>query len=146
MLTMMNHLFVPTALDNTTWPASMRTDIIGSLHKFMASLTEHAHETFGKTVLYIPHEDISDPASAAKDKALVQRLETSVIHWTRQIKEVVNYLDNSGACIASRVGPGGHCSRDGAQHGSGTAPLPQRRQRTMDRSGRSSSGQRGPRT
>lgn len=30
-----------------------------------------------------------------EDKDLVQRLETAIIHWTRQIKEVVQFLDNS---------------------------------------------------
>jgi len=93
MLNAMNNLYAPTALENSTWPASIRADIVGSLHKFLASLTEHAYETFSKTVLYIPKETIEDPTAAAKDKALVQRLESSVIHWTRQIKEVVNYLD-----------------------------------------------------
>ena len=98
MLSVMNNLYVPAALGNATWPQSLRTDMIGSLHKFMASLTEHTYETFNKTVLYIPKETIEDPVACAKDKSLVQRLETSVIHWTRQIKEVVNYLDNSGDC------------------------------------------------
>jgi hypothetical protein len=32
---------------------------------------------------------------AAKDKDLVQRLEATVIHWTRQIKEVVTNQDNA---------------------------------------------------
>ena len=47
-----------------------------------------AHQAKGKTALYIPGEDISDVKAAAKDKDLVQRLESTVIHWTRQIKEV----------------------------------------------------------
>jgi len=34
------------------------------------------------------------PENAAKQKDLVQRLETTLIHWTRQIKEVVNRQDD----------------------------------------------------
>jgi hypothetical protein len=52
----------------------------------MANLTERAHELKGKTVLYIPAEDIRDVAAAAREKDLVQRLESTLIHWTRQIK------------------------------------------------------------
>ncbi|CAG9464381.1 unnamed protein product [Pedinophyceae sp. YPF-701] len=103
LLRLMNTVYVPTMLENTSWPQSMRTDIIGSLHKFMASLTEHTHEMAGKTVLYIPKEQIGDPMVAAKDKQLVQRLEATVIHWTRQIKEVVNNLDNSD--LSDDAGP-----------------------------------------
>jgi dynein heavy chain len=53
-----------------------------------------ANQAKGKTVLYIPSENVADARAAAKDKDLVQRLETTVIHWTRQIKEVVNAQDH----------------------------------------------------
>ena len=41
-------------------------------------------------MLYIPMEPIGQPDVAAKQKDLVQRLESTLIHWTRQIKEVLN--------------------------------------------------------
>ncbi|XP_011850123.1 PREDICTED: dynein heavy chain 2, axonemal [Mandrillus leucophaeus] len=45
----------------------------------------------GHTVLYIPAEAMNmKPEVVVKDKELVQRLETSMIHWTRQIKEVLS--------------------------------------------------------
>ena len=47
-------------------------------------------------------EDVSDPLMASKDKDLTQRLESTVIHWTRQIKEVVNSSD----MFVPRSGPG----------------------------------------
>lgn len=56
----------------------------------MAVLTETAHAAHGNTVLYIPAEDLHDPATAARDHALVQRLDTIVVHWTRQVKDVLN--------------------------------------------------------
>ena len=62
----------------------------------MANLTEAAFAAKGQTLLYIPSEDLgATPELAAKEKDLVQRLESTLIHWTRQIKEVVNSQDNS---------------------------------------------------
>ena len=46
-------------------------------------------------MLYLPSEPIGDPAKVARDKEYVQQLESIVIHWTRQIKEVVNHHDNA---------------------------------------------------
>lgn len=56
----------------------------------MAALTEASHASKGRTTLYIPIEDLSDIEAAAKDKDLLQRLESTVIYWTRQIKEVTS--------------------------------------------------------
>ena len=58
------------------------------MHRFMASLTETAWDQRGTTTLYIPSEDLDNSELAAKQKDLVQRLESTLIHWTRQIKEV----------------------------------------------------------
>jgi dynein heavy chain len=44
--------------------------------------------------LYTPDEDLSDIDAAAKDKDLLQRLESTMIHWTQQIKEVVSNQDS----------------------------------------------------
>ncbi len=57
------------------------------------TLKKKAENAKGKTVLYLPAENIPSPEIAAKEKDLVQRLESTVIHWTRQIKEVVNNQD-----------------------------------------------------
>ena len=95
LLRLMDSVFVPNFLQNQTWPESIRKEFSGQLHKFMASLTETAHQMRGSTILYIPKEDLSVVDVCAKDKDLVQRLESSLIHWTRQIKEVVNNQGNS---------------------------------------------------
>ena len=34
-----------------------------------------------------------DPAEAARDHALVQRLDTAAVHWTRQVEAVVHCKD-----------------------------------------------------
>jgi dynein heavy chain len=63
----------------------------------MASLTECAWDQRGTTRLYIPSEEgLDTPEVAAKQKELVQRLESTLIHWTRQIKEVVNRQEEGG--------------------------------------------------
>lgn len=59
-------------------------------------------------MLYLPAESMpADPVAAAGDKDLVQRLEATVIHWTRQIKEVVSNQDNSTSSAASGGEGGG---------------------------------------
>ena len=54
------------------------------------------------TVLYIPQDDLMQSESAlSDDKSIIPRLEASLIHWTRQIKEVYNV--HSGSCLLSSV-------------------------------------------
>jgi len=71
----------------------------------MASLTETAWDAQGKTMLYIPLEPIGQPEVAAKQKDLVQRLESTLIHWTRQIKEVRTF--GLGLGVGSEADQGG---------------------------------------
>jgi dynein heavy chain len=99
----MNGIYVPRILGDTVWPESVKKDFAKQLHKFMASLTETANQARGKTVLYLPNETLNEIEAAAQDKDLVQRLESTVIRWTRQIKEVVNNQDN--AHNAETAGP-----------------------------------------
>jgi dynein heavy chain len=102
LLKVMSNVFVPTFLSTESWPESVKKEFSGQMHKFMASLTETSNQAKGHTVLYIPDEDLHNLEAAAQDKDLVQRLESTVIHWTRQIKEVVSnqetshHVDNSG--------------------------------------------------
>jgi len=93
LLNILRNVYVPQLLSSQSWPESVKKDFNGQLHKFMAKLTENAYEARGQTVLYIPYESIDDPASAARDKDFVKELESTVIHWTRQIKEIVNLQD-----------------------------------------------------
>ena len=93
LLHLMTGMFVPTFLSNGTWPESVRKDFSGQLHKFMACLTETTYELKGSTVLYLPAENIGDHDIAARDKDLVQRLENTLSHWDKQIKEVVSQQD-----------------------------------------------------
>lgn len=89
----MNNEFINRFLGENDWPEGVKKDFIASLHTFMMTITEHSMNTKGKTQLYIPSEDLNDIDTAATDKDLLQRLETTVIFWTRQIKELVSNQD-----------------------------------------------------
>lgn len=90
LLSKMNSDYLNKFLLDKSWPEGVRKDFTSGLHKFMAALTEASHIAKGRTTLYIPSEDLSDIEAAAKDKDLNQRLESTVIFWTRQIKDVVS--------------------------------------------------------
>lgn len=99
-LRVMQSVLAPTLLRNkSAWPDSIQKDISNVMHKFMATLTENANRIKGSTVLYVPLENLDAEMlrDAHNDKELVQRFESAVIHWTRQIKEVVNEKDVEGA-------------------------------------------------
>ncbi|KAJ3091962.1 Dynein heavy chain 2, axonemal [Quaeritorhiza haematococci] len=90
LLRSMQGLYVPIFNESKRWPDSVKREFMSQTHKFMAMLTDTAFQLKGQTVLYVPNENLSDLERAAKTKDLVQRLESSLVHWTRQIKEVVN--------------------------------------------------------
>ena len=83
LLSQMNAEFLPKLLGEKNWPEGVKKEFVAQLHKFMAALTEASHASKGRTTLYIPNEDLSDVEAAAKDKDLLQRLESTVIYWTR---------------------------------------------------------------
>ena len=64
---------------NIRYHSGVRNDFAAQLHKFMACLTDTAYKMEGKTVLYIPEEDItSSLEKSAKNKELVARLESKL--------------------------------------------------------------------
>ena len=64
---------------NIRYQSGVRNDFAAQLHKFMACLTDTAYKMEGKTVLYIPEEDItSSLEKSAKNKELVARLESKL--------------------------------------------------------------------
>lgn len=105
LLNVMSGMYLPMFLSNHTWPEGVRKECSGYLHKFMATLTETANDLKNQTVLYLPEEPLSDMVAASKDKDLVQQLETTVLHWTRQIKEVVGSQETSYQTDNASLGP-----------------------------------------
>ena len=77
LLRLMTGIYAPIFFGNTGWPDSIKNDFSAQMHKFLASLTDTRWKMEGKTVLYIPSEGLNlDPEVAAKNKELVQRLES----------------------------------------------------------------------
>ncbi len=90
LTSLVGQLCLPEVRKNKTWPASLSKDLVSSLERFMGNMTDMQNLADGKTILYVPNDDLSLPGACAKDKDLCQRLEASVIHWTRQIKGLIN--------------------------------------------------------
>eukprot|EP00981_Chlorochromonas_danica_P004175 scaffold838_cov160-Ochromonas_danica.AAC.12 len=82
---------------------SQNNELTGHYHRCMATLTDAIHYSDGRTVLYCPQFDYASVPEAAQDKERLQIMESIVIHWTRQIKDVVNNHDSSGS--AESTGP-----------------------------------------
>lgn len=95
LLRTMHQLYVPLFLDNKKWPEGVRKDFNNQLHKFMAFLTDTTNQLQGHTVFYIPEDHQISAAEKFQSKDASQRLESLVIYWTRQIKDVVNAQHSS---------------------------------------------------
>ncbi|RLN72009.1 hypothetical protein BBJ28_00019305, partial [Nothophytophthora sp. Chile5] len=93
LLHLMNGYYLQRLQANRSWPESVQKEFTGQFFRFMSSLTETVSRGCGKTVLYLP--PVNPDKFNSKDKDLVQQLESTVIHWTRQIKEVINNQDNA---------------------------------------------------
>lgn len=118
LLHLLGGVYLPQlSFPNGGWPESARRDFLSTTHRFMATLTEAVHQFAGRTVLYIPRgEGLAGrpPGEAARDKVLMQRLETTIIHWTRQVRSVLHKAEQLDAVALSM--PGGAA-------GSGSGPL-----------------------
>lgn len=86
---------------NTSLTEGARNELTGHYHRCMATLTDAIHCSDGRTVLYCPAFEYKSVQEAAAQKELIQIMESVVIHWTRQIKDVVNNLDNSTSAESS---------------------------------------------
>lgn len=105
LLRLMGNVYLPQVAHSGSWPDAVRKDFLSYTHRFMSSLTEAVHEAQGRTVLYMPAEELNNVSAnnAARDKHLIQRLETTLMYWTRQIANVLNKQD---CCdMGQRAGP-----------------------------------------
>ncbi|XP_060896803.1 dynein axonemal heavy chain 2-like [Labrus mixtus] len=84
-------LHAPPVALSTYSQKSIKDNYANNMHCFLACLSDDVYKKMGNTVLYIPIEALQcSPEEARKDKKLVQRMESVVIHWTDQIKELLN--------------------------------------------------------
>jgi len=89
LLQSMKNLYIPLLNMKNTWPETVKNEFENQLQKFMASLTDATYQKQGYTIFYVPNDDYSNPNKFSK-KEDIQRLESLLIHWTRQIKDVIN--------------------------------------------------------
>lgn len=68
-------------------PDNLKKEFQTQTHKFLADLNEIQGIREGKTKLYIPEEQFEVVDNQKKD--LVQRLESILIHWSREIKDII---------------------------------------------------------
>lgn len=92
VLNLMNTIFIPAFFKETSWPENVKKEFMAQLHKFMATVTEACYQNEGYTELYIPNENISQ--ADGSDKDLIQRLDATILHWQRQIKDVISNQDS----------------------------------------------------
>ncbi|MCO5578650.1 hypothetical protein L7F22_032494 [Adiantum nelumboides] len=94
MLRLLQTLYLPVMMEDGTGQGNATKDFVEELDRFMASLTESLSWTKGQTLLYVPPVQLGgDLVRQSKDRYLIQRLESIVLRWTRQIKEVVRGQD-----------------------------------------------------
>ncbi|XP_077357601.1 dynein axonemal heavy chain 2 isoform X2 [Festucalex cinctus] len=81
---------------SSDWEAGIKDNYINGMHNYLSILTDNVSKREGKTLLYIPMEGLNDSAEeGSKDTRLVQRMESVLIHWSDQIKELLNIQDTS---------------------------------------------------
>nr|XP_055054184.1 LOW QUALITY PROTEIN: dynein axonemal heavy chain 2 [Misgurnus anguillicaudatus] len=91
LLRFMNGIHAPQVTLSTTWPESTKNFYSENLHRFITNITDSRFKLLGSTVLYVPLEALQHrPEEVIQNKNLVHRLEIVIIHWTRQIKEVLS--------------------------------------------------------
>ena len=87
LLRLMSGIYAPIFFENTTWPDSIKNGFSAQLHRFLASLTDTRWKIDGKTVLYIPSEGLNlEVEVAAKNKELVQRIESELFYFVETFK------------------------------------------------------------
>lgn len=82
---------------------SNTTELSSHYHRCMATLTDAVNFSDGLTILYCPRFEYSSLSEFTQDKDRLQIMESILIHWTRQIKDVVNNYDSSAS--AETAGP-----------------------------------------
>ncbi|XP_055012614.1 dynein axonemal heavy chain 2 [Boleophthalmus pectinirostris] len=91
LLRYMTGVHAPLVSLTSNWEKNMKDHYTNNMHCLLADLTDEVYKDVGSTVLYIPLEGLQHtPEEACKDRKLVQRMETVMIHWTDQIKKLLN--------------------------------------------------------
>eukprot|EP00961_Rhodomonas_salina_P105516 1420618-Rhodomonas_salina.1 len=88
------------------WPDVIAKELTENLHKFLANTYVTIGHMNGKTLLPLPPDDIySSMEKNQHDKDSVHVLETAVVAWTRQIKDVLRLDPETVLKSGSHPGP-----------------------------------------
>ena len=86
------------------WPEVLSKDITDHMNKFVANVYINVGHTKGKTLLPLPPSETKDDKGLMRDKDRVHILESAVITWTRQIKNVLK--SDPEAALKDGANPG----------------------------------------
>ena len=84
------------------WPDTLAKDVMGSFNQTLANITVTIGEKMGTTSLPLPPADTS-PLMDEKERTY--QLETSIITWTRQIKDILKADPEEELKAGKHVGP-----------------------------------------
>ncbi|OAJ37788.1 hypothetical protein BDEG_21780 [Batrachochytrium dendrobatidis JEL423] len=84
-----------------TWPEVVSNDVLRHFHQLNGAVYVISGKSKGKTMLPLPH---GAKLMNESDKSILHTLESSVIDWTHQIKEVIK--SSSSAALDQGVNPG----------------------------------------
>jgi dynein heavy chain len=90
----------PKNLEN--WPEVVANDVLRQFHQLNGAVCVISGKSKGKTMLPLPH---GTKISAESDKTVLHNLETAVIDWTHQIKEVIRSDSASPLLLGLNPGP-----------------------------------------
>ncbi|KAI9353687.1 dynein heavy chain and region D6 of dynein motor-domain-containing protein [Obelidium mucronatum] len=83
------------------WPEVVANDVLRHFHQLNGAVFVISGKSKGKTMLPLPH---GARINAESDKSILHTLESAVIDWTHQIKEVIK--SNSAAPLEQGLNPG----------------------------------------
>ncbi|KAI8853660.1 dynein heavy chain and region D6 of dynein motor-domain-containing protein [Chytridium lagenaria] len=84
-----------------SWPEVVANDVLRHFHQLNGAVYVISGKSKGKTMLPLPH---GAKFSADADKSILHTLESAVIDWTHQIKDVIK--SNSAAPLDEGLNPG----------------------------------------
>ena len=80
---------ISNAENQAGWPDVVTREVLDNFQRLVAGIYVTIGQVQGKTLLPLPPVEVSSADRASKDKERVHVLETAVVTWTRQIKNVL---------------------------------------------------------
>jgi dynein heavy chain, axonemal len=102
--TVLEEVYLPLLTNPTnleSWPEVVANDVLRHFHQLNGSVFVISGKSKGKTMLPLPH---GVRLNAESDKNILHTLETAVIDWSHQIKDVIK--SSSAAPLEEGLNPG----------------------------------------